>query len=207
MRTDFFKNGAVQPSGRGEVGLNRLLTRKGENAVGSIPTRSPNLIGLACGVNRGQPQGAEGVGAYSNLAKPARFLTVSCNARKRMRSDRLASGAKDHRPSCTEGRERPFNFYRYLFILFIIILIPVWGDFGLPGWVAWISTITFFAGLRQSFIDYRHIVQNRYTVQQTRSAGVSLPHGRSPFSPAATLPASHTFGSLVSKAPFSPEGK
>ena len=98
-----FANGAVQQSGRCEVGLNRLLTRKGENTVGSIPTRSPNLIGLACGVNRGQPQGAEGVGAYSNLAKPARFLTVSCNARKRMRSDRLASGAKDHRPSCTEG--------------------------------------------------------------------------------------------------------
>lgn len=71
-----FANGAVQQSGRCEVGLNRLLTRKGENTVGSIPTRSPNLIGLACGVNRGQPQGAEGVGAYSNLAKPARFLTL-----------------------------------------------------------------------------------------------------------------------------------
>lgn len=77
MRTDFFKNGAVQQSGRCEVSLKPTpLPRKGDNIVGSIPTRSPNLIGLACGVNRGQPQGAEGVGAYSNLAKPARFLTL-----------------------------------------------------------------------------------------------------------------------------------
>jgi len=186
------------------------LTRKGENAVGSIPTRSPNLIGLACGVNRGQPQGAEGVGAYSNLAKPARFLTVSCNARKRMRSDRLASGAKDHRPSCTEGRERPFNFYRYLLsiITFIILtLIPVWGDFSLPGWVAWIGTITFFVGLRQSFIDYQQLIDNRYTVQHG-SAGVTSLRGCSPLFPAAPLPGSHTFGSLGNKAPFSTsEGK
>ena len=167
-----FANGAVQQSGRCEAWQMPLRTpRKGENTVGSTPTRSPNLIGLACGVNRGQPQGAEGVGAYSNLAKPARFTS-------------------------------------YLITFIILILVPVWGDFGLPGWVAWIGTITFFVGLRQSFIDYRHIVQNRYTVQQTRSAGVSLPHGRSPFSPAATLPASHTTGSLFSEAPFSTsEGK
>ena len=166
-----FANGAVQQSGRCEAGQMPLRTpRKGENTVGSTPTRSPNLIGLACGVNRGQPQGAEGVGAYSNLAKPARFTS-------------------------------------YLITFIILILVPVWGDFGLPGWVAWIGTITFFVGLRQSFIDYRHIVQNRYTVQHG-SAGVSSLRGCSPLFPAA-MPASHTVihGSLGDKAPFSPEGK
>ena len=106
---------------------------------------------------------------------------------------------------------KPGNFYRYLLSItlsIIIILIPVWAGFGLPGWVAWIWTVTFFVGLRQSFIDYQQLIGNRYTVQHG-SAGVTSLRGRSPIFPAA-MPASHTMihGSLTSEAPFSTsEGK
>ena len=223
MRTDFFKNGAVQPSGRGEVGLNRLLTRKGENAVGSIPTRSPNLT--PCGsVNRARRAGTSEELVHTPIHTVSISKTLQRNSeepqcfphkKSATQAGCVKTGTIFGTSSACDAKQapalaKPGNFYRYLTITLssiLIILIPVWGDFGLPGWVAWIGTITFFVGLRQSFIDYQQLIDNRYTVQHG-SAGVTSLRGCSPLFPAAPLPGSHTFGSLGNKAPFSTsEGK
>ena len=139
------------------------------------------IVGLNGGVNRvTSARVVEGIGAYSNPFRPAPFLTVSCHARKRRQSDRLASGAKDHRPSCTEGRERPFNFITKavisILIIQLIILIPVWAGFGLPGWVAWLCLIAFLAGLRQANRDYDLLVSpstTRYKSKTVSKANAS----------------------------------
>ena len=136
------------------------------------------IVGLNGGVNRvTSARVVEGIGAYSNPFRPAPFSTVSCHARKRRRSDRLVSGTKDHGPSCTEGRERPFNFITKAVISSIlIILIPVWAGFGLPGWTAWLCTVAFLAGLRQANRDYDLLVSpstTRYKSKTVSKANAS----------------------------------
>jgi hypothetical protein len=113
-------------------------------------------------------------------------------------------------PCWPDRRLKHFTRYLSSAILFIIVLIPVMAGFGLPCWVAWIWSIAFLVGLRQANIDYKRLIStSRYTVQPNWSAGVSSPHGRSPFSP-ANMPASQTINtimwSLGNEAPFS-EGK
>lgn len=163
----------------------------------------------------------EGIGAYSNpfrpapssakalllgtvknhcvshISKSATVPPVSVNTGSNLPKE-SAKSEVSLREEITEtlGCERHHspNFTRYLsnsILFIIIILVPVWAGFGLPGWVAWICTVAFLAGLRQANRDYKRLISTSYTVQQQWSAGVSLPHGRSPFSPGASLSVSH----------------
>lgn len=71
------------------------------------------------------------------------------------------------------------NFTRYLsnsILFIIIILVPVWAGFGLPGWVAWICTVAFLAGLRQANRDYDLLVSpstTRYKSKTVSKANAS----------------------------------
>lgn len=58
----------------------------------------------------------------------------------------------------------------------LIILIPVWAGFGLPGWVAWLCLIAFLAGLRQANRDYDLLVSpstTRYKSKTVSKANAS----------------------------------